>query len=666
MSAPTSVLSDVFGEHVRKRRVVTGVFTTFAFDPKFFEEEVVPILFDRTLPTGSEARLVMLEDSVRDTRLAVYYDRQALQHQGSAKLDIRRIPSSRTTGCFHPKLVLLLLEEEGARSLLVATLSANLTRSGWWQNVEAGHVEVIEQGSPCSFRADLFLALRLIREAAPATERHAELDEIHKFLRYQVPDEERRTRRMGPRLFVGQKSLPEFLCEALPVSPEGYNLEILSPYFDEQGAPALRALVKELKPRQARVFLPRKEDGTVRCRKSFFGAASELSNMSWSTLPSDLLRRRGEDGEPASRFVHAKVYRLWSQSEARQFILVGSANLTQQAHSHSNAGNLEASFLIEEKVEGRLQWWLELPEGPAPKRFLDDVAEDEAEEDESLQELVLPLALEFSWLTRLARVCWEGSGPSPDILLSLNGVPFHPLSALPARTWVELPADIGARLREHLLSSSFVHASKDGRTCILLVQEEGMENKPSLLHNLSVEDILRYWSFFTDEQKSTFLEEKLRATNAAREPAKQGRGPEAPSLFDRFAGIFHAFHQFEARMTDALSHGREHEAVTRLFGARHDSLGTLVERLREDKAFDSIHRYVIFLTARQMLQTLASSFPDFFTTNRERHRQLEALLTPLAQLRDTLQLGGTPEENAAFLEWFERAFLARAREEVVA
>jgi hypothetical protein len=667
MSAPTSVLSDALGGHVRKQRVVAGVFTTFAFDPKFFEEEVVPILFDQTLPTGSDARLVMLEDALRNTRLAVYYDRQALLHHGSAKLDIRRIPVTRATGCFHPKLVLLLLEaEDQTRSLLVATLSANLTRSGWWENVEAAHVEVVEQDSACSFRADLFAALRLIRESSSSVSRHAELDELHAFVRYKLRDEDRRTRRMGPRLFVGQRPLPEFLREALPLSPAGYNLEIISPYFDGGGAPALRGLVETLEPKQARVFLPRKEDGTARCQKAFFDAASGLANLSWGTLPSGLLGRKSEDGAEVPRFVHAKVYRLWSHGEGRQFILVGSANLTQAAHSHSGAGNLEASFLIEEKAEERLQWWLELPEAPPPRRFLDDAMEDEPDE-ESRQELVLPLALEFSWVSGVARAFWEASTPPDDIELALNGVFLHRLTTLPALTWTELPSDVASRLREHLLSTSFIHASQEGKTCILLVQEEGMEKKPPLLNSLSVEDILRYWSFFTDEQKAAFLEEKLRAAKAARHGTGSGGKLDAtPSLFDRFPGIFHAFHQFELRVTDALNHEREHEAVCRLFGARHDSLGTLVMRLRDDTTGDPLHRYVTFLTARQMMDTLKSKFPGFFANHRERHLEVEALLAPLSELGASLDLGGTPSENAEFLEWFRRAFLHRAGDREVA
>src|SRR5690606_40267760 len=54
-----------------------------------------------------------LEDALLRGRIgdvAVYYDRNGFEG-GSARLDIRRIPI-RQHGCFHPKNVLLLLEDE--------------------------------------------------------------------------------------------------------------------------------------------------------------------------------------------------------------------------------------------------------------------------------------------------------------------------------------------------------------------------------------------------------------------------------------------------------------------------------------------------------------------------------------------------------------------------
>ena len=67
----------------------------------------------------------------------------------------------------------------------------------------------------------------------------------------------------------------------------------------------------------------------------------------------------------------------------------------------------------------------------------------------------------------------------------------------------------------------------------------------SLLFRLSATDILRYWSLLTQEQRAAFLEAR------APEVALLGQGAdlvaraklalEKKTLFDRFAGFFHAF-----------------------------------------------------------------------------------------------------------------------------
>ena len=182
-SIPSAVLSDRLKEVIGTRRLVSGVFLTFKFDPAFFEQEVVPVLLDVPLSHASVIRLVQLEDILRDSpgEIAVYYDVNGLvaSDEGSAKLDIRRVPVRLRTGIFHAKNVFLLVEDErpsegkSLRSLLVASLSANLTRAGWWENVESAHIEEIEAGSKSRLKDDLVQFLTdLRRRAGSAASQH--------------------------------------------------------------------------------------------------------------------------------------------------------------------------------------------------------------------------------------------------------------------------------------------------------------------------------------------------------------------------------------------------------------------------------------------------------------------------------------------------------------
>ena len=45
---PLEVLGDALADAIAKRRVKTAVFTTFAFDPGFFELHVLPLLFEHS------------------------------------------------------------------------------------------------------------------------------------------------------------------------------------------------------------------------------------------------------------------------------------------------------------------------------------------------------------------------------------------------------------------------------------------------------------------------------------------------------------------------------------------------------------------------------------------------------------------------------------------
>ena len=108
---------------------------------------------------------MQMEDLLRDVPhgVAVYYDQNGLVADAKpARLDVRRIAVRHATGIFHPKNVFALVEaldpdEDGqpAQTLIVASMSANLTRAGWWENVEVCHIEELREGELTPVRNDL-------------------------------------------------------------------------------------------------------------------------------------------------------------------------------------------------------------------------------------------------------------------------------------------------------------------------------------------------------------------------------------------------------------------------------------------------------------------------------------------------------------------------------
>jgi hypothetical protein len=197
---------------------------------------------------------------------------------------------------------------------------------------------------------------------------------------------------------------------------------------------------------------------------------------------------------------------------------------------------------------------------------------------------------------------------------------------------------------------------------LLLVQEEGMSHRPSLLLELSAADILRYWALLSVEQRAAFIEARAKIAGDD-DPliAKLAPLPIETTLFDRFAGIFHAFSCLEDRVREALDAQKTREADYRLFGKKYDSLGRLLERVLADAGAatgDRVEQYVVTLCTRQLLRELGRSYPEYWAEHRDDVKGLESQLGEASSLRAALAAGHA--EMPAFLDWFERWFLKRA------
>ncbi len=663
---------------MQKQRLVSAVFTTFCLEPSFFETEVLPVFLDIPLSHAPAIKLVQLEDALRSLpgSIAVYYDRNGLVADGgAAKLDIQRIPIHHASGIFHPKNVLALVEsiepdETGnrTRALLCSCASANLTRAGWWENVEVAHVEVIEDGKPTRLRDALLGYLDALVQAAegrrPNDElraSHGALQDIHNFLRRTTRREQRSIDgRLWPHFHDGQLSLPDFIEETAGKSLRGLCLEVISPYFDSGGASApLEALTERFEPSEARVFLPRNERGEALCEGTFFDWVTNRAGVSWGALPGDLLRL-GKAEDAKHRSVHAKVYRFFEPKRGgREVLYVGSTNLTTAGCRLSGrGGNWETGFLVECTTNSRPDWWL-TPETKRPPAF-NPRDEDEGKATSGGTRLIL----RFHWGRHEACAFWGDKSISPPLFVRHGGISVVELSGLPSRIWTPLDTHQSAQLQKVLASTSLLQVVGEGpEPGLLLVQEEGMAHRPSLLLDLTAADILHYWALLTVEQRAAFIE--AHAPIAGDDDpliAKFALLPAETTLFDRFAGVFHAFECLEERVREALERGRTGEADYRLFGKKYDSLGTLLDRVMKDVAAekgDAVDHYVVVLCATQLLREIGKKFPDYWADHPEDVRTLAAQIDGAASIRASLAT--RDPEMAGFLDWFDGWFLNRAK-----
>jgi hypothetical protein len=670
---PRAVLSERFEACLDGRRLLAAVFVTFRFDPEFFEQQVLPVFVDVPTSHSEAIRRLQLEDALKDVRhrIAVYYDQNGLDPDAKpARLDVSRVPIVHRTGIFHPKNVFALAEQlepddtgYRARSLIVACMSANLTRAGWWENVEVCHIETIEEGDPTRLKDDLFRFLEGLerRAADKAADGNESIGAIKAFLKSTL---QRLVRSAGGRLhthfFDGTTTVPDFLRQAAGTAIDGLYLEVISPYFDAgPESKPLSDLITAFNPKEVRVFLPRKDTGEALCSSELYEWIRSQPGVSWGRLPKDVTRG-GKSEDIKSRTVHAKVYRFFQANPKREYMFVGSVNLTGPAHRRG--GNLETGFLVELDVPRRPEWWLETDRSQ-PASY------EPRDEDEAAASTVgSRLSLRYWWDSKRAEAYWDDATTSPVLQISRSGVLLFAIDALPPRKWLQLGSAEAAAVETALQSTSiFIVEGDRSEPAALLLQEEGMAQRPSILFDLTPAEILRYWSLLTTAQRAAFLEvhaPDMALTGAGADlVAKHQRLLDRDSFFDRFAGIFISFGQLEQSIRESLKAGTSRAAEYRLFGQKYDSLGHLLSRIQEDAAKSTgnlVEHYVMSLCARQMVNELRKDCADFFREHSDAANGLESQLGIAVTLR--AQLGG--EESSAmadFLPWFEEWFLKRAQ-----
>ena len=551
-----------------------------------------------------------------------------------------------------------------ARTLILASMSANLTRSGWWENVESCHVEEIAEGDKTRLRDDIASLLGDLRRKTRADSQHTALNEIRTFLKAVSPRLQKSTSgELHPHLYIGRESVPDFLENTAGRYIFGANLEIISPYLDDANeSRPLNDLIERFQPKKVRIYLPRSKSGEVSCRRELYEWVCSQPEVEWGQLPEQFLRL-GKNEDAGQRFVHAKIYRFFTRNPKRELCFVGSMNLTSPAHHMG--GNLETGFLVDVPTPRRPDFWM-APEDREPVTFQLCKEDDAAAASGGTR-----LNLRYHWDRAQAEAYWDAKSESPTLRIEARGMLLGELASLPPQAWTDIDATLASRIAEVLEETSLfvVHGDSDN-PALLLVQEEGMSHKPSLLFQLSATDILRYWSLLTQEQRAAFLEAR------APEVALLGQGadlvPQArlvlkdETLFDRFAGFFHAFGCLERSVRTSLEDGHEKDANYRLFGKKYDSLGSLLERVAsEGTAGVDVDHYVLLLCARQLCQEIERDYADYWREHGDDARSLRRRLEYLDALRKRLieSNPATPDSGSfeTFLQWFERWFLRRAR-----
>ena len=355
---------------------------------------------------------------------------------------------------------------------------------------------------------------------------------------------------------------------------------------------------------------------------------------------------------------------------------VGSANLTDAAHSAGRERNIETGVLVELDCQDEPDWLLKSLRA-TPTEF-----QPAAPDGSAGWEACHPVTLRFDWQSRTLSYYWQAEPGLPSwATIASQGVDLFTISDIRVNEWQELGEPAAKAMEDKLKSSGLVDLIDDqGHPQLLLVQEVRMAYKPSMLEQLTPREILEYWSLLSPRQRDIFLETKIRELLARKGGAPEPKPLElAVSLFDQFAGIFHAFSCLEERVRSALAAGNHGEAEYRLLGRQYDSLPALMEKVSQPQRVqeDPVTAYVTLLCAVSTLDSICDScrrdsssgggavFLDQPRVRAEVKKLDSQWRQSLQQARLSVRLGEAPPTEQ-FLDWYAKAFLKPVKVQQVA
>ncbi len=666
------ILSSALVDAIGARKIRHLLFTTYSFEPDFFELEILSDLFDRSFSQDPAVRRVQMSFVLREVAgIEVYYDETVFDSITSSRLDLARIPLRARNAAFHPKVTLVLVEnEDSSDSLVVMSGSANLTRAGWWENIECAHIESCNAGAKSGLREGLLAFLERLRRLDKSRsdgERPAWIA-IHDFVKKLETD----VRKHPSTSFYptsSANSFISFLRERVGRHRSPWKMEIISPFFANDASNSLHEeIASELNVSQIRLLLPCDDKNQALCAKEYYEAITADKTVHWSRF-EDRTLSPSEKGA-VYRKLHAKVYRIYSKEIGEEWIFTGSVNFTKMAFGRKN---VESGFLIK-MLEPYYRPML-VP--------IDDDAEVLFAPAEKLEKApggsAFPLLLlRYNWASKEFSA-WSES-PGPVTAKDSSGLPVGTIPALNAEEWQPAQDVDVDRLENSLRNSSLITVEFPGTGVTkIMVQETAMNNKPSPITALSPRQILELWATLDPEKRLNLLGalamEKLLPLQVSPQFYEKASGTDVSSFFSQFSEIFQSFMRLRQHLDNALKSQSRKEFDYYLYGQDIDSLPSLLTTVIGSGDFDAVLKFIIGLCAKQLLLRFApggcsGKSGELATASHAANllpadalsEKIEALL----QLKETIKLPDFPKRPEEFFDWFEEMFLQWAGEESAA
>lgn len=636
-------ISEAFRTAIGEREVMQAFFSTYSFEPDFFELEVLPLLLGSpSLSSNESIRYYQLQSLMRQHagRLAVVYDLSVFDPLLAPRLEVDYLPMRVGGACQHAKLMVLVVRDRQSKqqSIVLGAGSFNLTKAGWWENLEVGHwVELREGFVPGNIHRPLLEALRFFQAQSPSPVLEAILGVAQTF---EASADDPSCSFYFSGSGAGRTHFDAFIVGHTDAEAP---LEVISPFFAAEGDN--RTIVGFLRRYPSvTVLLPLDEHGQALVDRQSVYQALPGETISWGRW-SESVRKSHLDQKGCYRRLHAKIYQSLG---ADPWSFVGSVNLSYKAFRQ----NVEAGFLL----KGHAVKALLAPMQTPPDRF--KVEPEANSQSDSGQQEMPPIQALFDWQNETLHVSSQQAGSlallnsASEILLSvqLDGVDEQLVSA--------------PQLKQHLQGSSLMHvrwqSDEKLATGTVLVSQRNLFCRPTHLPPLDLQALLRIFIGMHESRRlALFGDLAVRLLHASQDeglqdeflPVLTAEG-SFESFFAEFSQVNGAFWVLAERLEKAEQAGDLQTLAYYLKGHQPDSLRKLLETIAGSGSISTapslIVRYLTLLSVADLLKLFAKHADETLLNDTEK------ALSSLEQNELLAQLNGTKSEQ--FLRWFKAKF----------
>jgi hypothetical protein len=605
--------------------IEAAVFTTFNFHPEFFEDNVLPALFD--IDDRREARRrIQVNHRLLRTEVCTLYD-ASTRPTGGGDYRYQRVGMFRAGGFFHPKLIFLagIHQDDGRPWIYVTAASANLTLSGWGKNQE-----VIGEAWIGNNRQILFGqvrdALTWLRDNGAGRARTPILA-IERCLA--ILD------RMGGGSGSAASTDASFYFS--PLHANGFwpflqdnqtakwdDILALSPYWGD-----VAENIRLANSRNVRLAPAMLNDGNYGLGRNGLPQRDGLELLK--------LGARLEN----NRFWHTKTYVLTRGDRIR--VGVGSANFTGAGLKGGADGNVEAMLVFEVDARNRDRFLPELVSLP-----VDDHRIPEKNADEGPEPADLEITVAFDWKARDYLIYFTPAEDpdTRDYRLVLPGC--EPI-LLDGTSGLRTIPDAKGPVSGSSFSLRYLRAGTamvfDG-----LINEINVDlgDKP-YFRPLSLLEILESWRLPADSPPMPKGVDDDTDPDAGADSGGNASPPSAQFDVLNFYEMYRSFYALRARMDEAAGE-KDFERLRGLLVTRPDSVYRVAKQAGEDSKDHPMQRFLVLLECREIMASFRKNVPRLDT---KFQCEVEEWVNQVRMLAESLPWPSQTIPSAKALSWFE-------------